>query len=186
MIQSDGDGACSRFYLVRGRAADAAGSYLLAQPATGGAHRGGRTLAAGVPGRLRTGGQWTSTKTLPISALCRSRRTLISRSSAVTRVAFHGAPRFTGNLDILVCPDADHVARVLGAVREFEFPADENSAGYLLDQHKILTNGAPSGTRAYYDNRLWRDVANGLGITRARDVRARAGLLHRTGCSHRK
>jgi hypothetical protein len=37
-------------------------------------------------------------------------------------LAFHGAPRFTGHLDILVRPTEDNGARLLGAIAEFGFP----------------------------------------------------------------
>ena len=56
-------------------------------------------------------------------------------------VAFHGAPRFTGDLDILIEPSVDHVNRMLEALGEFGFPTKKVTAGYLLDQHKILQLG---------------------------------------------
>jgi hypothetical protein len=34
-------------------------------------------------------------------------------------VAYHGAPRFTGDLDILVRPDAQQVERMLAAIGQF-------------------------------------------------------------------
>jgi len=36
-------------------------------------------------------------------------------------VAFHGAPRFTGDLDILIHPTLEQVQRTLAALREFRF-----------------------------------------------------------------
>lgn len=36
-------------------------------------------------------------------------------------LAFHGAPRFTGDLDVLVRPDPDNARRVLSALDEFGF-----------------------------------------------------------------
>ncbi len=56
-------------------------------------------------------------------------------------VAFHGAPRFTGDLDILIRPDIHQVDRMLNALREFGFPAHEITADYLLEQQKILQLG---------------------------------------------
>ena len=38
-------------------------------------------------------------------------------------LAYHGAPRLTGDLDILVRPDAENARRVLGALEEFGFGA---------------------------------------------------------------
>jgi len=56
-------------------------------------------------------------------------------------VGYHGAPRFTGDLDILVHPDAQQVGRMLGAIGRFGFPAEGLTAGYLLEQGKILQLG---------------------------------------------
>jgi hypothetical protein len=56
-------------------------------------------------------------------------------------VAFHGAPRFTGDLDILVRPDAEQVRTVLEAVSTFGFPAQNLQAAYILENHKILQMG---------------------------------------------
>jgi hypothetical protein len=36
-------------------------------------------------------------------------------------LAFHGAPRFTGDLDLLVRPEADNARRVVAALAEFGF-----------------------------------------------------------------
>jgi len=56
-------------------------------------------------------------------------------------VAFHGAPRFTGDLDILIRPDAEQLDRMLGALREFGFPTDDVTATELLERHRILQLG---------------------------------------------
>ena len=56
-------------------------------------------------------------------------------------VAFYGAPRFTGDLDILVRPDAENVRILLTAVQEFGFPSGEISAEDLLAAGKILELG---------------------------------------------
>lgn len=56
-------------------------------------------------------------------------------------VAFHGAPRFTGDLDILLRPDAEQVGRMLAALGEFGFPAGEIQPDYLLEHQKILQLG---------------------------------------------
>ncbi len=36
-------------------------------------------------------------------------------------LAFHGAPRFTGDIDILVKPDSQNAGRILAALEEFGF-----------------------------------------------------------------
>jgi len=56
-------------------------------------------------------------------------------------VAFHGAPRFTGDLDILIRPDAEQLERMLGALREFGFPTDDVTTTELLERHRILQLG---------------------------------------------
>ena len=49
-------------------------------------------------------------------------------------LAFHGAPRFTGDLDIFVRPTLDNAARVLAAIRAFEFPIAEGKASEAVAQ----------------------------------------------------
>jgi len=56
-------------------------------------------------------------------------------------LAFHGAPRFTGDLDIYVRPEQDHISRMLTALSEFGFPTGNTSAEYVLKEHKILQLG---------------------------------------------
>ena len=56
-------------------------------------------------------------------------------------VAFHGAPRFTGDLDILVHPTIDHVDRLLAALREFGFATSGILPAELLEQNRILQLG---------------------------------------------
>ncbi len=36
-------------------------------------------------------------------------------------LAYHGAPRYTGDMDILVCPDSENAKRILRAIDEFGF-----------------------------------------------------------------
>jgi hypothetical protein len=56
-------------------------------------------------------------------------------------LAFHGAPRFTGDLDILVRPTPDNGARVLAAVRAFGFPVDELKPEDIIDRRRMLEMG---------------------------------------------
>jgi hypothetical protein len=53
-------------------------------------------------------------------------------------VAYHGAPRFTGDLDILIRPDVPQVGRMLDALVQFGFPAQEVAAGYLDPGFKFI------------------------------------------------
>jgi hypothetical protein len=56
-------------------------------------------------------------------------------------LAFHGAPRFTGDLDILVRPTIENAAKVMEAVRAFGFPINELQPQDLIDPRRILEMG---------------------------------------------
>ena len=56
-------------------------------------------------------------------------------------LAFHGAPRFTGDLDVLVRPTTENGARVLAALRDFGFPAPELQPADLANQRRMLQMG---------------------------------------------
>ena len=56
-------------------------------------------------------------------------------------LAFHGAPRFTGDLDIFVRPTIENAAKVMEAVRAFGFPVDELQPQDLIDPRRILEMG---------------------------------------------
>ena len=56
-------------------------------------------------------------------------------------VAFHGAPRFTADLDILIQPTLEHVGRTLTALKEFGFPAEQIATQDVLQQRRILQLG---------------------------------------------
>ena len=56
-------------------------------------------------------------------------------------LAFHGAPRFTGDIDFFVRPTIENAERVLAAVRAFGFPASELDAKALIDPRRVLQLG---------------------------------------------
>jgi hypothetical protein len=58
-------------------------------------------------------------------------------------LAFHGAPRFTGDLDILVRPTLDNAARLLRALAAFGFPATGLSPEAISDRRRMLQMGVP-------------------------------------------
>ncbi|MBS1818919.1 MAG: hypothetical protein JSU08_13385 [Acidobacteria bacterium] len=58
-------------------------------------------------------------------------------------LAFHGAPRFTGDLDILIRPTAENAQRLLQAIGDFGFPSDAVSADELSDPRRMLEMGVP-------------------------------------------
>ena len=58
-------------------------------------------------------------------------------------LAFHGAPRFTGDLDILIRPTDENAASVLTAIRAFGFPADTLRSADVADSRRMLEMGVP-------------------------------------------
>ncbi len=56
-------------------------------------------------------------------------------------LAFHGAPRFTGDLDIFIRPTVENARRVLEAVRTFGFPLQNLRAEDLIDPRRMLEMG---------------------------------------------
>ena len=58
-------------------------------------------------------------------------------------LAFHGAPRFTGDLDILVRPSLENAARVLDALEAFGFPVPDLSPDAIADRRRMLQMGVP-------------------------------------------
>ena len=58
-------------------------------------------------------------------------------------VAFHGAPRATGDIDILIRleHEYEYVVRLLAAIERFGFPTDGVTPAYLLAHGKILQLG---------------------------------------------
>lgn len=58
-------------------------------------------------------------------------------------LAFHGAPRFTGALDVLIRPTIDNAARVLTALDAFGFPLSELTPAQLADSRRMIEIGVP-------------------------------------------
>ena len=58
-------------------------------------------------------------------------------------LAFHGAPRFTGDLDILVRPTIENATRLLRALEAFGFPVSELSPEAVADRRRMLQMGVP-------------------------------------------
>ncbi|MCL4813653.1 MAG: hypothetical protein KJ061_14260 [Vicinamibacteraceae bacterium] len=58
-------------------------------------------------------------------------------------LAFHGAPRFTGDLDILIRPSVDNAARLIAALDAFGFPVPELSPETIADRRRMLQMGVP-------------------------------------------
>lgn len=56
-------------------------------------------------------------------------------------LAFHGAPRFTGDLDVFVRPTEDNGQKLIRAIRAFGFPTDAFSAADIAAGQKIIQMG---------------------------------------------
>jgi len=58
-------------------------------------------------------------------------------------LAFHGAPRFTGDMDLLVRPDQPNAARILDALSEFGFASLGLTAGDFTSPNQVIQLGTP-------------------------------------------
>ena len=58
-------------------------------------------------------------------------------------LAFHGAPRFTGDLDILVRPSLENATRLLVALEAFGFPIAELTPETVADRRRLIEMGVP-------------------------------------------
>jgi hypothetical protein len=61
----------------------------------------------------------------------------------VYALAFHGAPRFTGVLDILVRPTLANAGRLLAAIQAFDFPIGELKPETVVDRRRMVELGVP-------------------------------------------
>jgi hypothetical protein len=58
-------------------------------------------------------------------------------------LAYHGAPRFTGDLDVLIRPTLENATRLLAALRAFGFPSVDLTPEMVADRRKLLEMGLP-------------------------------------------
>lgn len=56
-------------------------------------------------------------------------------------LALHGAPRFTGDLDVFVRPTIENATRLIAAVRDFGFPVNDLEPNDIVDPGRILQMG---------------------------------------------
>jgi hypothetical protein len=56
-------------------------------------------------------------------------------------LAFHGAPRFTGDFDIWIRPTLDNGARLIESLRDFGFPAPELTPDAVTNPRAMLQMG---------------------------------------------
>jgi hypothetical protein len=58
-------------------------------------------------------------------------------------LALHGNPRFTGDLDIYVKPDAQNASQILTALKEFGFGSLELEEKDFIEAHRVIQLGMP-------------------------------------------
>ena len=58
-------------------------------------------------------------------------------------LAFHGSPRFTGDLDVLIRPMRENADNLLEALHAFGFPSTGLTAEGLVDRRRMLQMGLP-------------------------------------------
>ncbi len=58
-------------------------------------------------------------------------------------LAFHGAPRFTGDIDIFVRPEPQNAARILNALHEFGFGSLGLTEEDFSTPHNVVQLGTP-------------------------------------------
>lgn len=79
-------------------------------------------------------------------------------------LAIHGAPRYTGDLDILFRPSLDNAERLIEAIHDFGFPQIPLTASQLLEPGRILEMGTVPvqiHVMSAIDGVAWDDVWNG-------------------------
>ena len=83
-------------------------------------------------------------------------------------LAFHGAPRFTGDLDVLVKPTEENGRRLLAAIADFGFPTTPLTPLDIVAGRKVLEMGvAPvqihvmSAIDGVPWDEVWRDRESG-------------------------
>jgi len=58
-------------------------------------------------------------------------------------LAYHGTPRFTGDLDVLVRPTLDNAARLLSALDAFGFPGTALTSQGIVEERRMIEMGVP-------------------------------------------
>jgi hypothetical protein len=58
-------------------------------------------------------------------------------------LAYHGAPRYTGDIDLFVKPDAENASRILIALREFGFGSVGLTTEDFESSNKVVQLGYP-------------------------------------------
>jgi hypothetical protein len=56
-------------------------------------------------------------------------------------LAYHGAPRYTGDIDVLLRPTTENAARLLDALSTFGFPSINLDPGQVIEPSRIIQMG---------------------------------------------
>ena len=78
-------------------------------------------------------------------------------------LAFHGVPRFTGDLDILVRPTEQNAVKLLHAIDSFGFPTHALAPADVISGVKIIEMGVPPvqlHLMSHIDGVTWDEVWN--------------------------
>ncbi len=96
-------------------------------------------------------------------------------------LAFHGAPRFTGDLDVLVRPSEENGGRLLTAIEAFGFPVTTITPADVVSGQKVIEMGVPPvqlHVMSAIDGVTW---GRSLGESSQGRVRYARRLVHRPG-----
>lgn len=88
-------------------------------------------------------------------------------------LAFHGAPRFTGDIGFLVRPTEDNGQRLLDAVAEFGFPTTPVTPQDIVVGRKVIQMGVPPvqiHVMSAIDGVTWDEVWQGREPARLGDL----------------
>jgi hypothetical protein len=76
-------------------------------------------------------------------------------------LAFHGVPRFTGDLDIFIRPTPENAARLLSAIHEFGFPTLALTPADIAQGSRVIEMGVPPvqiHVMSHIDGVTWDEV----------------------------
>ena len=86
-------------------------------------------------------------------------------------LAYHGAPRFTGDLDVLIRPTLENAERFLGAVHAFGFPTSDLTPARVADRRAVLEMGVPPVQIHVMSTNQRRGMGRGVGGPRSSTAR---------------
>lgn len=83
-------------------------------------------------------------------------------------LALHGAPRYTGDMDVLVRPIHENAIRLLAAIREFGFPTNALTPDAVVATSCLIEMGTPPvqlHIMSAIDGVSWESVWAGREVT---------------------